>query len=185
MNPIPQTKTFLKIIQFYLLESPVRKRVSIPKADRDPNDPQAKYKCNFKKVSKRGISFEERGLDGAKLNSLRAAMIRVTKVELSAVESANEVIKIADQNKNSEFIVIKKNESNSSVTEGYFYCIRNAFAHGGFDVDGDTYYLKNEDRGEIKGLARIREESLLAWIDLVNMDLNEIKKAGRIKTRSK
>lgn len=179
MNPIPQTKAFQKIIQFYLLESPVRTRVSIPNAEKDPNDPQAKYKCNFKNVSKRGITFEERGLDGAKLNSLRSAMMRITKVKLFVVESADKVSEIANENNDSEFIVIKKNEGNFSVTEGYFYCIRNAFAHGGFDVDGTIYYLRNEVRGEIRGLARIKEKSLLAWIDLVNMDLEEIKKAGK------
>ena len=179
MNPIPiSSKSFQKIIQFYLFETPVRTRVSTPKNKRDPNDPQSKYKCSFKKVSKRGITFEDRGLDGPKLNIVRSAMIRVADVKLIVVDNVEEVVEKAIKEKG-EFIVIWRNEGNYSVTEGYYYCIRNAFAHGDFDVDGKVYTLKNEAGGKIKGMARLKESSLLAWIDLVNMDIEEIRKAGK------
>lgn len=177
-NPIPNTKNFQKIIRFYLLECPVRTRSHIPKKDRDPDDPQAKYKFLFRKVSKRGISFEDRHLDGPKLNSLRAAMQRVTDVKLIVVDTSNEVETVASEEAG-EFVVIKRNEDNVSVTEGYFYAIRNAFAHGDFDVDRTIYKLCNEAKGEVKGLARIKESSLLKWIELVNMDIEDIKKAGK------
>jgi hypothetical protein len=71
-----------------------------------------------------------------------------------------------------------RNSDRISVTEGIFYCIRNAFAHGDFNVVGNMYYFKNEHNNKIKGLARISERNLLMWIELVNMNIDDIKKAG-------
>lgn len=180
MNEIPiSDKAFQNIIKFYLLECPVRLRKPMPKELRDPDDPQAKYKFIYKKVSKRGVSFEERGLDGAALNSLRAAMKRVTGVTLKAVDDEESLLSTVDSLESNEYIVIKRNEKSCSITEGYFYCIRNAFAHGDFDIAGEEYVLKNEDKGCIKGLARLKEKTLLTWIELVALSAEDIKRAGR------
>lgn len=181
MNPIPlSSKNFQRIIQFYLFETPVRtynkKIKDVQGATID--QPHPKYNYEFKKVSKRGITFVDRNLDGAKLNTLRAAMIRVTGVKLMAVEDGvTETVNEIDPS--AEYIVIKKNDNNVSITEGYFYCIRNAFAHGDFDIDGKVYTLRNEAGGKVKGVARLKESSLLAWIDLVSMDIENIKRAGK------
>lgn len=96
MNPIPlSSKNFQRIIRFYLFESPVRtferKTKTVPGST--PEQPHPKYDYTFKKVSKRGITFADRGLDGAKLNSLRAAMQRVSDVKLIAVDTNEEVEK--------------------------------------------------------------------------------------------
>ena len=186
MNAIPLSrKNFQTIIQFYLFESPVRTYTRKTKQvfGATTAQPHPEYDYYFKKVSKRGITFADRGIDGSKLNSLRAAMKRVTGVELLAVNTNEEVIeKVNAFKKSAEFIVIKRGAENKygvSVTEGYFYCIRNAFAHGDFEVEGKIYTLRNEDRGKVKGLARLKESSLLTWIDLVNMDIESIKLAGK------
>ena len=179
MNPIPlDKKRFQKIIQFYLFECPVRTRGTISKNERDQDDPQAQYKFSYNKVSKRGVTFQDRNLDGPRLNVLRAAMIRVSKAALIAVNSQEDVIPTAQKQLN-DYIVIWKNEQRVSVTEGYFYCIRNALAHGDFDVNNKIYTFRNESGNKVKGLAKIKESSLLSWIELVNMDIDDIKKAGR------
>lgn len=181
MNPIPlSSKRFQRIIQFYLFECPVRtyERTKKPELIKTEDQPDPKYSYEFKKVSKRGITFADRNLDGARLNSFRAAMLRVTDVKLIAVKTIQDVVAVAEK-ESGEYIVIKKNDENVSITEGYFYCIRNAFAHGDFDVKGSTYTFKNETKGTIKGLARLKEDSLLAWIDLAEMDFEDIRKAGK------
>lgn len=184
MNPIPITsKNFQRIIQFYLFESPVmtHQRKTKEVLGRTPNQPHPKFDYGFRRVSKRGVTFADRNLDGAKLNSLRAAMMRVTDVKLMAVDDG--VARRAEAMGGAEYVVIRRNDYNVSVTGGFFYCIRNAFAHGDFDVVGKpgnrVYLLRNEAFGKLKGLARLKESSLLAWIDLVNMDIEDIKKAGR------
>ena len=185
MNTIPLArKDFQRIIQFYLFETPVRtyERSGKKGGPVTKDQPDPKYNYLFKKVSKRGITFADRNLDGSKLNSLRAAMARVSNVKFIVVDDYAEVMKAASSfDEDTEYLVIKRNYENVSVTEGYFYFIRNAFAHGDFDVDGKIYTLKNEKNGNVKGMARIKEDSLLAWIDLVNMDAEDIKKAGRKK----
>ena len=181
MNPIPlSNKSFQRIIEFYLFETPVRTYQKTKKTEPGStiDQPHPKYNYEFKRVSKRGVTFADRSLDGFKLNSLRAAMIRVTGVKLINVED-NVSGKAEEMEASAEYIIIKRNDNNVSITEGYFYCIRNAFAHGDFDVEGKVYTLKNEVGGKIKGMARLKESSLLAWIDLVNMDIEEIKKAGK------
>jgi len=167
---------FQRIISFYLFECPVRTRRRITKAERDPDDPQAKYKYIFKRVSQRGLTFADRGLDGPKLNSLRAAMTRLTDAKLIVTEQE---VTAPEFN---EYIIIQRND-NTSVTEGYFYCIRNAFAHGSFDVASGKYILQNNSGGKIRGLAVLREETLLSWIDLVNSPIEEIRRAGKNKKR--
>ena len=56
-------------------------------------------------------------------------------------------------------------------TEGLFYFIRNAFAHGGFATSsfkGEKYYvLENRQGSKLKGRAVIREATLLNWIKIV------------------
>lgn len=181
MNPIPiSSKNFQRIIQFYLFETPVRtfKKTTKTEPGATTDQPHPKYNYEFKKVSKRGITFADRSLDGPKLNSLRAAMVRVTGVKLINVED-DVSGKAEEMGSTAEYIIIKRNDNNVSITEGYFYCIRNAFAHGDFNVEDRVYTLKNEVGGKVKGMARLKESSLLAWIDLIAMDIEEIKKAGK------
>lgn len=43
-----------------------------------------------------------------------------------------------------EYLLIRKNDNNVSNTEGLFYCIRNAFAHGSFKItESREYYFEN------------------------------------------
>lgn len=185
MKPIPlSNRNFQRIIQFYLFETPVRTFTKNKlKFERTTDQPHPKYNYEFKKVSKRGVTFAERGLDGPRLNSLRAAMIRMTGVKLINVLD-DVATKVEKMDNSSEYIIIKRNDNNVSVTEGYFYCIRNAFAHGDFNVDGKVYFLCNEVGGKVKGIARLNERSLLAWIDLVSMDIENIKKVPKNGKRS-
>ena len=181
MRQIPLTlKGFQAIIKFYLFESPVQtfKKENKTEKGSTTNQPHPKYNYTFRRVSKRGVSFADRGIVGGKLNSFRAAMARVTSVSLIPVDN-NVLDKEQELDAFSEYIIIKKNENNVSITEGYFYFIRNALAHGDFDVDNKVYRLRNELGGVVRGVARLKESSLLKWIDLFYMNIEDIKKAGK------
>ena len=110
-------KNFQKIIKFYLFECPVRTVARIDK--KQPNG--GKRHREYKKVSKMGKTFKERGLDGPNLNTLRAAMKKVTK-DLALV-AIKDFIAESDIPCNNEYVVIRKNDESVSITEGYFYCI--------------------------------------------------------------
>ena len=171
---------FQRIIQFYLLECPVRvfNRIGKSKESMALNGLQThpKYNYHFIKVSRRGITFADRNLDGPRLNAFRAAMKRVaaTNIVLQSCDS------VQRPETSEEYLVVKTCEGRVSITEGYFYCVRNALAHGGFSVDEQgTYLLENFDKGTLKGVGRIKESTLLKWIDLFNMDYESIRNAGK------
>ena len=97
-------KNFQKIIKFYLFECPVRTVARIDK--KQPNG--GKRHREYKKVSKMGKTFKERGLDGPNLNTLRAAMKKVTK-DLALV-AIKDFIAESDIPCNNEYVVIRKND---------------------------------------------------------------------------
>ncbi len=177
------SKNFQAIITFYLFECPVRTYNRVNKSKENIEDtegqPHPKYNYHFKRVSCRGQSFEDRGITGATLNSFRAAMKRVadTDIILKAVTDMSDLVSYEPD---SEYLIIRKNENNVSNTEGLFYCIRNAFAHGSFDItESKVYIFENWKNGKLNGTAKIREKTLLSWIDLFFLDIEDIKKAGK------
>ena len=178
MNSIPmRNERFQQILQFYLLECPVRvyqKEKQKESAKEDTT--QSKYIYKFTRVSKRGKSFRDRGLDGPVLNSLRAAMKRVAPGLIMQSTYASEDIKKIDA---AEFIIVKRNEDRCSVTEGFFYFIRNSLAHGSFDVSDGYYYFENYKNGKLRGIARLKENTLIEWINLTDMTPEMLKRAGR------
>lgn len=154
-SQIPYKKNnFQKIIEFYLFECPVRtyKKTKIENTNETKKRVKPKYKYEYVQVSQRGLSFQKRGLSGPVLNSLRAAMKRaVPGIILSSV-NVDPVIPDLD-----EYIIIRENKNKITITEGFFYCIRNAFAHGAFNVEGTYYYFENRNgKNKLNGIARLK-----------------------------
>lgn len=167
-----QNVNFQKIILFYLFECPVR---TVARIERKKPDGGSRVR-EYKNVSKMGKTFKERGLDGANLHTLRAAMKRVTTdITIKAIQNNVTDDDIPDSD---EYIIIRKNDESVAVTEGYFYCIRNALAHGDFRIIGDYYYFKNAGRHSMNGIAKLKEKTLLKWIELVDMTVDELKRVG-------
>lgn len=150
----------------------------------------------FWRVSVRGKNFEDRGIVKAKLNSLRAAMFRTCdsgNLYYQYCPGQNDEVKLdllpekIQDDLTSEFVL--KKVGSTSQTEGIFYAIRNSFAHGSFEVckvipDGKKravtmYKLENINKGKTKAIIQLREKTLLNWIELVNMPIEEIKRAGK------
>lgn len=117
-SQIPYKKNnFQKIIEFYLFECPVRtyKKTKIKNTNETKKRVKPKYKYEYVQVSQRGLSFQERGLSGPVLNSLRAAMKRaVPGIILSSV-NVDPVIPDLD-----EYIIIRENKDKITITEGFF-----------------------------------------------------------------
>ena len=66
-------RNFIKIIDFYLFNCPAR----LTNKTRDLTGTK-KYNFTFSKVSARGKTFAERGIEGGSLRTLRAAMQRAS-----------------------------------------------------------------------------------------------------------
>lgn len=149
---------FLKVIDFYLFHCPVDKK-------------------GKEIVSARGKTFRERNITDKKLRALLAEM----KKDIEHYELADEHCKveervfIAENSKkynNTEFqMIIFYENKDLGKTKTIFYAIRNAFAHGSFSVKPSKgekiYYFENRYQKIIKAQFRIKETTLLKWIDLI------------------
>ena len=145
-------KKFKQIIKFYLFECPVQ------------------YSSK-KKVSQIGKTFDQRGLGNKSLNTLRAAMIRVSKAQLNTIKG-DPVIPDGVN----EYLIVHERTDMSKINS-YFYSIRNSFAHGQFEYDQQGYFIfENHAKGKLQAIGRIHENTLLKWIDLCNMNVSELRK---------
>lgn len=150
------SKNFQKILEFYLFKCPVA--------------------INKRKVSQKGETFEKMNITGRKLSSLLKEMKKGT--EYRCVESNQSVEKIFESAKNNSgfsdkycnLIVYIENKE-IKKTKTIFYYIRNAFAHGDFSVDNiegqNIYTLRSSKNGNVRGAFRLKETTLIQWIDLI------------------
>ena len=158
---------FAKIYRFFVIETPVEG------------------------VSQRGKSFEQRGWN---LKSLNAAIKRST----SFLKSEWYVCTVKEiENKMREYGIFNSvklprefaihTAHNNSNTEGLFYAIRCAFAHGAFSLhtcSGERYYFfENKDRDKYKGRIVIKESSLISIIDTVESEINNISTTRKTANR--
>ncbi len=173
MIPIKDEK-FQKIIIFYLFECPARGIKTENKKNgevRTDEQPHPKKRIFYYRISQMGKTLADRGIEGGKLNTLRAAMLRAAGSDFEFLTGDN-----VKESEKSEYISLAKNEFK---TEGIFSFIRNSFAHGEFEVCEGSYFFENHNNGVLKGKAVIKESTLLKWIDIINMPLEEMKRVGR------
>lgn len=110
--------------------------------------------------------------------------IKTTEIEDNSLLSDNHF----------EMIVVQE-RNDMNLTSSVFYYIRNAFAHGSFSVIGTgastTYYLESARDGDVKARIRLREQTLLKWIEDFNLSPQVLKMAlseernGRKKQKRK
>lgn len=168
-------KNFIKILDFYLFNSPVRHYGKINNPTGNP-----RYINTFPKVSVRGKTFAERGIKGQNLRTLRSAMRRSSdgKIYDKTFIDENDILQNSidpiGQPKR-EICLTLKNDSISQV-DAIFYAIRNSLAHGSFCIDEEKYYyFETRNKGKLKARIRLKESTLLEWINLCEMDIIQIK----------
>lgn len=152
-----KSEKFQRILDFYLFKCPVV--------------------INKRKVSQKGETFEKMNITGCKLTSLLKEMKKGT--EYHCVESNQSVEKIFEYTKkNSCFsdnhcnIIVYIENKEIKKTKTIFYYIRNAFAHGDFsvkNVEGQNIYtFRSSKNGTVKGMFRLKESTLILWINLID-----------------
>lgn len=170
-------KNFRKILEFYLFNCPSEIEKGKKKSPR------------YEKVSQRAITLRQQGWEGGYLNSLMAAMKHTTSGHLEYVRcKGNDVErKTSEIEDNSSLsdnhfeMMVVQNRDDMNLTSAVFYYIRNAFAHGSFSVVGSgekrTYYLESAKDGKVKARIRLRETTLLKWIDDFSLSPQALKMA--------
>lgn len=157
--PPMSSQNFQRILKFYLLECPVRLN-------------------GGNNVVQRVRNFANRGFVGQKLtlllNAMRKVSIGFRDRFVTAPETVEDVYSeiMAKNCPYREFSIVKA--TNTTQTESIYYCIRNAMAHGSFSTEehnGQTFYhfesRSPRDRNKLRGRVCVSEETLLAWIDII------------------
>ena len=162
-------KNFQRIILFYLFRCPVCKYASVNGSE------GGKKLEKTRKTSSLAKTLADYGIHGGGLVSLRKRMlfaVSTKPIGYMSLEtySDSEVFNkstIILEKKYDEYILIVKNQSKLSQTDSIFYTIRNAFAHGSFFVDDSWYYFENYHKSKYLGRIKVKEKTLLKWIELV------------------
>lgn len=154
-------KNFQKIIDFYLFRCPV---ATDGKKDKKPIK---------KNVSKRAVTFEDKHWKGNQLTALLRIMKKdIVFEEVSSsdkVKSSSEKIE-QESNQSDPYFEMVVYYPTIGNTKSVFYSIRNAFAHGSFSVvntqKNTVYCLETEKDGKLRARIRLKEKTLLHWIEL-------------------
>ncbi len=172
-QPIPMADgNFQRILRFYLFECPVT-------FDGAP-------------VSARGVPLERRGWQGAALRTLLARMkqgIRYLEIRSDTdVDAAVKNEEAASSLSDPRFELIAfREDSRLGKTRTILYMIRNAFAHGSFCVErtdrGAVYWFSGGKDGNVRARIRLKEETLLRWIDLIQSPAPTGKRGKKVPTR--
>lgn len=184
-------REFCEIVNGYVFDCPAANRTKSKKGMQN-SGPQQKIVYND--VSMRGCAFHSRGINGSLLNTILSQIKR--KSMYASVDSSESVEKrisdlvrssgMADKHYN---IIVIKHRHNMPDTEAVFYYIRNAFAHGAFEVmqsaSEPIYYLESKKNKEVCAQIRLKEKTLLEILLLSKMTPQEIVDLQRKKGPSK
>ena len=167
---------FQKVLEFYLFNCPVL------------------HQNNKTRVSQRGRTFEERDITGRSLTKLLSEMkakpASGTLLYQCLETGSNDFAQIEQRNRahdlNFEMVIFIEN-SDLKKTRTIFYAIRNGLAHGSFSVSGTgekrTYCIETRKDGALKARIRLREKTLLNWIELVEKPESWRKQKGEKKIK--
>ncbi len=190
----PEYKSnYPKIISFYLFNCPVQ-TFTYEKIDKTKKKGKDNRRKVFKKVSQTNDTFESRNWVKGNLITLQNAMkgnipfIFVESTDNVEEKHRNLEASSSNSDKNYEYVIFKKS-GELSQTVSIFYHIRNAIAHGSFSVvrnnDTPIYYFQSQKDGDIKSRIRLKENTLLQWIDFFNSNVSEIKEMKQAKKSKK
>jgi len=149
---------------------------------------KSKYKLVYKPVSARNSSFRNRGIEKNLFVTILAQIRRPLNIiktyalidSSASVEQTVKSIKGASTLSDPYYeIIVFQKRPDMTDTEAFYYYIRNAFAHGSFEVvstnNGNIYLLESSKDGEIKAQMRLKDTSLKEYIRLANLSVAEIK----------
>ena len=145
------TKIENELIEFFVINCPV----------------QCKENGKMVSVSQKGLYFKNLNYTKYEITCLLKAIKHDINDNLewcdkNNIEIAEEMIKKNNNYMDNQFEYIALIEdSQKKKTKTIFYMIRNALAHGDYDIKEDFITLKCQNKGKIKSYMRLRVETLL------------------------
>ena len=151
-------------------------------------DGKKKYKYVRKAVSARNSTFRSRNVCGhlliTVLAQIRRPLVRNSAYALidsndSVEDKVQEIINGTTMSDTNFELVVFQKRTDMSDTEAFYYYIRNAFAHGSFEIintdSGKIYKLESGKDDSVKAQMRLKESSLKRYIDYSMLSASEVK----------
>ncbi len=144
---------------------------------------------NKQPVSARKTSFTRRGVIKHYLTTILAqirhplaqnnAYHPVEDSSIAIAERTQQIIKNSPLSDSNFDLIVFNKRNDMPDTEAIFYYIRNAFAHGSFEVisirgGSRIYFLESKKNETIKALMRLKESTLLHYVKLSELSVTEI-----------
>lgn len=155
-----------------------------------------RYKTVYKPVSARETSFRRRGINGSLLVTLLVKIssplkanktYRLINSGASVEKNIDDIMKDATLSDPYFDVVVYQKRSDMTDVEAFYYYIRNAFAHGAFEVlqkgSEKIYKLESAKDGKVKAQMRLKESTLEEYIRLANLSVADIKALQRPKKK--
>ena len=175
-NAIPKDLTFLEIISSLVINCPSceRKKVLCGKTA----EGKKKYKTEYKPISMRNSTFRSRGINKSMFTTILSQIkiplenngtYALLRKEESVEEKVNSIISNVHLGDPYYDLVVYQHKSEMTDLETFYYYIRNAFAHGAFEVintkGGRVYKLESARNGNVKAWMRLKEKTLKKYIE--------------------
>ena len=163
MSKIAFDNNFNKILTFYLFECPVEK------------------------VSRRGQTFKQIGWKGSSRFQMLERLLKgasgISDERWQILDSSSEVEKRSSSiQRNKQFLF---SDISRGRVQSFIYSIRNAFAHGSFDIivhnDEKYYYFENDYCGNMRSRLLLSEQTLLRWYEIIRTRPEFLTKKSKIK----
>lgn len=187
VNNIPFDKrNFCRIIDALVFNCPAC-TCNQKKDGKYPNG-KTKYSYEYKPVSAREVSFRKRGIEkGLLITLLSQSRKLVTNKMFFVIEKTESVEARVDDifrtfllsDPNFEIVVFKKKDGCSDA-ELFFYYMRNAFAHGSFEIiqskEGKVYLLECKNNSSLNARMRLKEKTLMDYVQLSEISAAELQR---------
>ena len=191
-NLIPyENNALIDVIDFFVFHCPasVRSRV---KNGTCPNGNEKKV-IVYKDVSARGCSFHRRGISGSLLLTVLAeirkpvvknGLYQIVKTDVDVSDTVSSLIKNKAGNDPMPDLIVFHTRTDMPDSEAVFYYIRNALAHGSFEIIKDIhekaiYKFECKKDNIIKAQMQLKENTLLRIKKIASMRPQDIRTIQR------
>lgn len=183
----------IEAIDFFVLHCPASIRSSVK--DGIWPDGKKKRKKIYKDVSVRDCSFHRNGISGNLLSTILAeirrpiakqGLFQVIKADADVEATAEALLCSRTGSDQWPDLMVMHTRSDMPDSESIFYYIRNAFAHGSFEVIRDDkrqpiYRLECKKDGIVKAQMQLKEKTIIRLKQLAEMNPGEIKQLQKRK----
>ena len=154
----------------------------------------SKKEMQYKPVSARHVSFKARGITGHFLTTILAQIRKplmrsntyaVVKPGESVEQTVKAIIKNSSCSDDNFELIVYQTRTDMPDSEAVYFYIRNAFAHGAFEIinnEGTRIFLLESKKNDVvKAQMRLREGTLIRYIEFANLTKDEIRNLQRRK----